>query len=169
MVPTDFNEFFRLDFARLVAFLRKAGFGRLEAEDAAAEAMACAYQSWATLTRPRGWVRKAAYRSAVNTAMRNRERIERAIAGGWSDAGSRDDSGQCAIIEEKHEVLRRLARLPERQRLVMAYHLDGFDHAEIAELLDMSAPNVRSTLRHARERLKREYFEERGGGTDEPQ
>jgi RNA polymerase sigma factor (sigma-70 family) len=154
-----FDEFFEREFAPLVAFVIKAGFRLQDAEDAAAEAMVCACRRWADLVSPRGWVRKAAYHIATNQAERGRDGVARAVAGGWCERGSHDDADRCAIVEEQHEILRLLARLPKQQRLAMALYLDGFDNAEIAEQLDVSPATVRSTLRHARERLKTVYLE----------
>jgi RNA polymerase sigma factor (sigma-70 family) len=156
--PT-FVEFFRDEFGPLVAFLRKVGFARPQAEDAVAEAMTCAYQSWSRIDRsPRGWVRKAAYRIACNQARRAREEPTRAVAGGWA-ISTYYDVDVVETTEEHHLLLQLLQQLPRQQRLVMAWHLDGFDTEEISGQLGMLASTVRSTLRHAKDRLKAEYLE----------
>jgi RNA polymerase sigma factor (sigma-70 family) len=154
---STFVEFFHDEFGPLVAFVRKIGFGREQAEDAASEAMTCAYESWSRIDRsPRGWVRTAAYRIACAQARRARDESLRAIAGGW-DISTHDDVDVVEAAEEHDELLRLLQLLPRQQRLVMAWHLDGFDTNEISERLDMSPATVRSTLRHARDRLKVAY------------
>lgn len=153
MPDASFDGFFRRDFARLVAFLRKAGFGPEAAEDAAAEAMAQAYRCWSSLISPSAWVRKAAFRLASNQAERHRTGPTRAMAGGWL-VHSCDDGEQQAEIEEQPGVLELLAQLPPRQRQVMAWRLEGFGIAEIAELMTMSEATVRSHLRHARDALR---------------
>lgn len=160
--PT-FVEFFGDDFGPLVAFLQKIGFEREQAKDAAAEAMTCAYQSWCRIDRsPRGWVRKAAYRIACNQIRRAREEPLRAVAGGWAISTHYDVEAETA--EDHHQLLQLLRQLPSQQRLVMAWHLDGFDTREISDQLDMAPATVRSNLRHARDRLKRTYYQLESAG-----
>ncbi|MDX8052981.1 sigma-70 family RNA polymerase sigma factor [Lentzea sp. BCCO 10_0798] len=154
----DFDDFFRREFGHLVAFLVKMNFDRATSEDAAVDAMVAARSSWATLTCASAWVRKAAYRIALKSSLRNREGVRRAISGGWLNAPndhSVDDT--LAAIVEQPQVEYLLAKLPERQRLVLAWHLDGFTNVEIAEALEMTSTTVRSTLRHAKDRLKKEF------------
>lgn len=53
-------------------------------------------------------------------------------------------------------VLDALERLPERQRTaVLMYDLEGYDHAEIAEVLDIAVGTSRANLHHGRQALKR--------------
>ena len=154
---STFVEFFHDEFGPLVAFLQKIGFERDQAKDAAAEAMTCAYQSWSRINRsPRGWVRRAAYRIACSQARRAREESLRVVAGGWA-IPPHDDLDVAEAAEEHAELLQLLQQLPHQQRLVMAWHLDGFDTNEISERLSMHPATVRSTLRHARDRLKVAY------------
>lgn len=157
MCGSTFAEFFREEFRPLVPFLQKIGFEKEQAQDAAQEAMTCAYRSWSHIDRsPRGWVRTAAYRIACNHAQRAREEPLRAVAGGWATS-AHYDVDVVENIEEHELLLRLLQQLPHRQRLVMAWHLDGFDTNEISDQLNMSPATVRSTLRHARDQLKRFY------------
>ncbi len=154
MCGTTFDEFFRDEFAKVVSHLRKAGFGLEPAQDAAVEAMICAYQSWTTIRSPRSWVRTAAYRTALKQARRARE--ETPLEGDWTPS-SPHDPDVVEAREEHHQIMGLLGQLPPRQRLVMAWHLDGFDHDEISEQLGMPPSTVRSNLRHARARLKETY------------
>lgn len=164
----DFDDFFRREFGRLVAFLVKMNFDRATSEDAAVDAMIAARRSWVTLDCASAWVRKAAYRIALKSSQRDQEGIKRAISGGWLNASndhSVDDT--LAAIVEQPQVEYLLAKLPERQRLVLAWHLDGFTNIEIAEALDMSSTTVRSTLRHAKDRLKKEFEAAAGRESEE--
>lgn len=88
--------------------------------------------------------------------------------------GSRLPTTTLTLVEaiEEHSLLLRLLQQPPRQqRLVMAWHLDGFDASEISDQLNMPPATVRSNLRHARNRLKEFYqkrFRDPGvAGTDE--
>lgn len=154
----DFDDFFRREFGHLVAFLVKMNFDRATSEDAAVDAMIAARSNWAMLKCASAWVRKASYHNALKASQRNREGVKRAISGGWLN-GPNDHSvdDTLAAVVEQPQVEYLLAKLPERQRLVLAWHLDSFTNAEIAEALEMTPATVRSTLRHAKDRLKKEF------------
>jgi RNA polymerase sigma-70 factor (ECF subfamily) len=154
---STFDEFFRDEVGALVAFRQKIGFEREHAKDAASEAMTCAYQRWSRIDRsPRCWVRTAARRIACNQVQRAREEPLRAVAGGWA-ISMHYDVDPVETTEEHELLLRLLQQLPPQQRLVMAWHLDGFDTKEISYELAITEATVRSTLRHARDRLKVAY------------
>jgi RNA polymerase sigma-70 factor (ECF subfamily) len=53
-------------------------------------------------------------------------------------------------VEQRHDILRLLAKLSERQRQVLAWHLDGYSGPEIAAELGISHDAVRSSLLKAR-------------------
>lgn len=55
--------------------------------------------------------------------------------------------------EQRHEILRLLAGLPPRQRQVLAWTLDGYTPAEIAEVLAITPEAVRASLMKARRAL----------------
>lgn len=168
MCQDDFSEFYRREIGPLVAFVCRAGHGWHQAYDAAQEAMVRALVAWSAVQQPRAWLRKVAPRIAANEAARDNEGIQRAVASGWLDSAHTDP--EIAILGYEHEqLLKALATLPERQRLVMAWVLDGFDHNEISGQLDMSPATVRSNLRHARKALKAVYLTRKLGeeGCDE--
>lgn len=165
-----FEEFFSNEFGPLVAFLMKNGFERELAKDAASEAMTCAYKEWYRIELPRAWVRTVAYRIALKQAQRALEESRRAAAGGWTMCEHYDvDVVELAveIAEEDELLLRLLERLPPRQRIVMVWHLDGFDAKEISGHLGMPEATVRSNLRHARRRLKVMYQVRLAGPPDD--
>jgi RNA polymerase sigma-70 factor (ECF subfamily) len=129
----DFDAFFRADFPALVAFLCKAGFEVETARDAAAEAMLHALEAWPNLEDPRAWVRR--------------------VAGRLLDAA--DDEKLAALVDQHAGLIGLLASLPGRQRMILAWSLDGFTPAQIAQALRIAPATVRSNLRHVRERLRR--------------
>ncbi|MEV6872024.1 sigma-70 family RNA polymerase sigma factor [Amycolatopsis sp. NPDC051128] len=142
-----FDAFFRADFPQLVAFLCKAGFEVGTARDVAAEAMLHALEAWPDLDDPRAWVRRAAGRllGAASDARAD-----------WSLAGDpHDDEALAALVDRHAGLIGLLASLPGQQRLVLAWSLDGFTPAQIAEALRIAPATVRSNLRHVRERLRR--------------
>jgi len=148
-----FEAFFRRDFPALVGALIKDGFSRDDALDAAEAAMVQALTDWDRVRNPTAWVRKVAMRSAIAAARKRREDTQRAVRGGWLPS-THNDHERIAVIDERSRVLGMLARLPDKQRSVMAFHTDGLDTDEIADLLGLEPATVRSHLRHAREKLR---------------
>lgn len=153
-----YDTFYRAQFRPLVRFVVTLGATWEEAEDAAQEAMVSLLLAFGTVTSPRSWCRTAAERFYVKSTVRLRKAPDLALRGGLtlSDFG---------IVEPGdplggEEVLRLLRVLPYQQRRVMAYHYDGYSPEEIADLLDKKASTVRSTLRHATEKLARALLRE---------
>jgi RNA polymerase sigma-70 factor (ECF subfamily) len=56
----------------------------------------------------------------------------------------------------RKRVLDALEQLPERQRTaVMMYDLEGYDHADIAEILEIAVGTSRANLHHGRQALRK--------------
>ncbi|GAA3435802.1 RNA polymerase sigma factor [Kutzneria kofuensis] len=150
-----FDDYFRADFPRLVKFLVTAGFAFEAAQDAAEEAMLTVLQEWSTLRSPHAYVRKVALRWAVNQARRDRERVARSVRGGWLP---QEETDPVAEVDDRLDggprVTALLAGLPARQRVVLAWHLDGFSNSEIAEHFGLKPATVGSNLRHAKQALR---------------
>jgi len=144
----DFDAFFRADFAHLVAFLCKAGFEAETARDIATEAMLHAFEAWPTIEDPRAWVRRTAGRLLAGSEHVRDE---------WTPFPGGDSDELAALVEPHSQIIRLLADLPDQQRMVLMWSLDGFTPAQIAKALNLSPATVRSNLRHVRERLKRHH------------
>ena len=143
----EFDAFFRADFPALVAFLCKAGFEVETARDDAAEAMLHALEAWPIIEDPRAWVRRVAGRLIDASGEARAD---------WALAGDpRDDEALTGLVEQHAGLIDLLAALPCKQRMVLAWSLDGFTPSQIAEALRIAPATVRSTLRHVRERLRR--------------
>ncbi len=140
-----FDEFFRAEFPLLTGFLCKAGFDLDPARDAAAEAMLNAHEDWRTVTYPRSWVRRVGYRRAKE---------QTSVRADWASEDEAQEEKLVSLVDDASFVLTMLGRLPKRQRLGMAWSLDGFAPAAIAGLLGITDEAVRSTLRHAQTRLQ---------------
>jgi RNA polymerase sigma factor (sigma-70 family) len=154
---TEFNEFVRQEWPTLVAFVRRASDVTLEqAQDAVQDALIKAYPEWSTILHPRAWLRLVAQRIAQREVARSKTGLLRAVVGGY-DVTTHHDPDIAVLHSEHDDLLCLLRRLPRRRRLVMAWHLDGFDNEEIAEQLGMVPATVRSNLRHARIALKAQY------------
>jgi RNA polymerase sigma-70 factor (ECF subfamily) len=151
----DFDDFFRVELPRLVGFLINAGFRPEEARDAAAEAMFSTLQAWAELDYPKAYARKTGHHVASKQTRRDQERTLRSIRGGWVTP---DQIDPFAGVDDALDGVARLSELmsllPHRQRLVLAWHLDGFANTEIACHLNMRPATVASHLRHAKQRMR---------------
>lgn len=156
-IDEAFSDFYREFITRLVAFLVWQGARLPGAADIAQDTMIKTYQRWSTIDQPEAWARRVASREFVRRFARVRE-----------DPCS--DPPECPLLpavtnveawEQQHEVLRLLARLPQRQRQVMAWTLDGYAPAEIAVELRITAEAVRASLMQARRALA-EYLGETG-------
>jgi RNA polymerase sigma factor (sigma-70 family) len=149
-----YEDFFASEYGLVVSFLCKAGFDYQVADDSTQEAMVSAYRTWPEITNPRGWIRTVAHRVAVRKAALLRDELPLLVARGYVPAA--DDGTEWYRHFELHdELLRALALLPDRQRLVMVWHLDGFLDEEISRATGMKISTVRSNLRHAREKLRK--------------
>lgn len=149
-----FDVFFRDRYRSLVKSVMYAGASMEDAEDAVSAAMVEAYVRWYLLENPAGWVRTAAIHQYVNNTERDRRRplLEAQAARSAAVNALQPDSGEPDECDRVTAVLRQL---PTTQREVMALTIDGFEPAKIAEILQTSPANVRSNLRHARDRLRR--------------
>ena len=97
-------------------------------------------------------------RIVANAAADRRRRRKVRAAGELSEATSGGGPGPDAETDRWAflEAFRRaLALLPERQRLaVTLFDVEGYSHAQIAEILDIPQGTVRSDVFHARRRLR---------------
>jgi RNA polymerase sigma factor (sigma-70 family) len=147
-VDAEFSAFYRADFPRLVGFLILVGAGREDAVDAAQETMRTLYQKWREVRHPRAWARTTARRvlSRALNSLREQDRREP------PEAAAALLVGDQAIWEslEYDEVLAILRELPPCQRRALALTFDGFRPAEIAQILDVPAIQVRGNLARAR-------------------
>jgi RNA polymerase sigma factor (sigma-70 family) len=173
----DFDEFFRAELPRLVRFLIHLGWGWEESRDAAAEAMLSAYQGWTEIEYPKAYVRTAAHRIAGHQHKRDQDRIQRSIQAG---VVTPEQTDPYPILDDALDSLTRLTELlekvPEKQRLVLVWHLDGFTNTEIADHMEIPPATVASHLRHAKRRVRRLLHNEQppvalaneGGVHDDP-
>jgi RNA polymerase sigma-70 factor (ECF subfamily) len=151
-----FNAFFRDRYRAVVKAVMYAGATLHDAEDATSYAMTEAYLRWPLLENPAAWVRMVAVHDYVNSAQRSRRRPLLETEAARMAFVDNILPEPRAEPDERHEVIAMLRELPTAQRKVMALAIDGFEPAKIAEMLQMPAATVRSNLRHARDRLRRE-------------
>lgn len=109
------------------------------------------------------------YRVLRSTCL-NLRRREALRSHGEIPAGASGDSDPARELERtraRERVLAALERLPEQQRLaVMLYDLEGYEHREIAEILEIAPGTSRANLHHGRKALRKILGPEEGE-TDE--
>ncbi|MGW6444043.1 hypothetical protein [Lentzea sp. NPDC055074] len=107
-----------------------AGARVTEAVDVAREAMTGAYQHWSTIEQPRAWARRVASREWARRCFQSHQDLVDQVP------------EPCAVMrldadvdawEQRQKVLALLELLHARQRQIMAWKLDGYTPAEIAE------------------------------------
>ncbi|SCL23697.1 RNA polymerase sigma-70 factor, ECF subfamily [Micromonospora pallida] len=146
-----FSDFYRKEVGRLVAFLVWQGASVADAADVAQETMRRALEQWNTIRSPGPWTRRVASREYA----RRMAYLVELPADDLADRTPllRASASEIAAWEARQEELRLLGHLPSRQRQVMAWTLEGYQPAEIAEQLRMTPEAVRSSLLKARRTL----------------
>ncbi|MGW9594685.1 sigma-70 family RNA polymerase sigma factor [Streptomyces chartreusis] len=151
----DFAALFEEQFSRLVGFLITAGARRQDAEDAVQMAFVELARHWTQVCEQIGWLRRVAHRMWAKVVIGARERLVADVSG---DAAV--IPGDDGTLVERHRVLQLLNRLPDQQRVVLAFAYDGCTPTETAETLGVPAANVRQNLKRARMALARLIAEE---------
>ncbi len=152
-VPRDgarvqFDQFYREEMPALARFVRRYGADAYAAADAAHDAFTEVYPQWEAIEHPRAWLRLVACRIYYRRRLREipvEEVPDRPVI--YEDL--------VEIGEQARRVYCALAALPERQRQVMAWHLDGYANSEIARHLSISDAAVRQNLCRGRQALKK--------------
>lgn len=149
LATAEFSAYYK-DFApRLGAWLIWQGVSREDAWDIVNETMIEVHRRWQSITHPQTYARRVASR-------RFAERIGRGeadLVGDFSDFEIAAPAGDIDASEAALDVHRALARLPLRQRQVLAWSAAEYTPTEIAEQLRMTPGAVRSNLSKARARL----------------
>ncbi|MEU6301689.1 RNA polymerase sigma factor [Streptomyces chartreusis] len=149
----DYDDFFRAEFTPLTRHVLFLGASIEEAKDAAQSALLDLLQNWNSVRAPRAWCRTAAAHHYLRSEVRGNRGLELSkqefIARRGEDAHS-----LASPLEEWEFVIDFVQKhLTGAQRIIMAWHLDGYEPQEIAQVLNKDKATVRSNLRHARIKL----------------
>ncbi|MFE5924145.1 RNA polymerase sigma factor [Streptomyces sp. NPDC056468] len=129
------------------------GAPKEEAADAVQDALTNLLRCWRTVTHPKAWCHTAAFRHYL----RSNARLDDGVRKAQQDFQQRRNGDHHALgsqYEEWDFVIDFVDRhLTGAQRLVMAWHIDGYEPHEIARELNKDPQTVRSHLRHARNKL----------------
>src|SRR5262245_1827295 len=116
-----------------------------DASDAVQDALLLAYQKWPTLRSPAAYVRTVARNAYLQIAQKREAELPRAVAAGYVSRGT--TIGSLDLGCEFEAIISWLQCLPMQQRAVMALDIDGFEDAEIAQILGILLSTVRSHRR----------------------
>jgi RNA polymerase sigma-70 factor (ECF subfamily) len=146
-----FEEFYEATRHRVVAFLYAVAGDLSEAQDAAQEAYARAWQRWSRVSGyddPEAWVRTVGYRLVINAWRRARSRLKAYRRHGAMDVENR------VAAEDAVTVQAALRLLPPEQRLVVVlHHLLDLSVADIAHQTGIPANTVKTRLVRGRRRM----------------
>jgi RNA polymerase sigma-70 factor, ECF subfamily len=146
----DFDMFYAASVRRVIGYLYAVTGSRGEAEDAAQEAYARAWQRWDKVSGysdPEGWVRAVAYRVSVSTW---RKAVNRAAAHrrhGVPDDPPGLSPDYIAIVA----ALRRIS--PVQRQAIVLHYLVGLTVDEISREAGLSAGTVKARLSRGRRAL----------------
>jgi RNA polymerase sigma factor (sigma-70 family) len=146
----EFATCYQAEMPALISFLIKCGANPGDAAATTQEAFRELFGQWKTVSKPKLWLRKAAFRIYLRRPMSNaaspEEDHDKLTSPGVS---SRFDFG------EEERLFSDLTRLlPTTQRAVLALHYERFQTLDIAEILGMKPTTVRRNLKQARATLK---------------
>jgi RNA polymerase sigma factor (sigma-70 family) len=161
-----FLDLYEHDSPRLVRFMIRYGVSLPQAQDAAQDAFEAAWKllseepaKWEEVDNPAAWLRAVAIRMCKRPPNRKRPRKGQAEAGETLVGDvpetlllTAGDPGEISV--QTMAVLDALRSLPEEQRMLMSFHMDGFSLAEIARERGMKEQKVRDLVRRARQTLK---------------
>lgn len=170
-MKTPFDEAVARYGATVLRVCRAALGPGPDADDAWQETFLSALRAWPDLpedTIAEAWLVRVAQRKTVDIVRANARRavpydeaVTAAVDLRTHDAGLQDEAAQIW-----HDV----ARLPERQRLALAYHyLGGLPHAETASMIGGSAAAVRRAAADGIATLRRNYAAGAQTTPDQPQ
>lgn len=143
----EFSSFYRDVIRQLTGFLINHGASLPVAADIAQDTMIKAYSRWSEIRQPRAWVHTVASRALLRKLTNAREDPVEELPEPTRLVAHTDPVTQW---EAHYDTLRMLDALPPRQRQVLAWTLNGFSPAEIAEHLELTPEAVRASLMKAR-------------------
>ena len=151
-----FAEFFQGSYARIVTLAAVLLGDSHEAQDVAQEAFARALGRWQRLQTydvPEAWVRKVAFRLAVDASRRARRR--RLLTARLARSAEMAGAGPAGDPLEFPDVAAALAGLPMAQREVIVLHyLADLPVEQIARDCGLPSGTVKSRLAAGRRRLE---------------
>jgi RNA polymerase sigma-70 factor (ECF subfamily) len=153
--PEGFDTFYRATAHRVVGYLYVILGDLADAEDAAHEAYAKAWQRWPRLRNyedPEAWVRTVAFRDAVSTW---RKAVNRLTA-----HRARPPEPVPELTPDRLAIISALRTLPtEQRRALVLFHLQGLTVEEISAETGAPTGTVKARLARGRKALAPHVWE----------
>lgn len=128
-----------------------------EAEDIMQESFLSAFRKIKTYSGKvsfGAWLRKIVVNNSLDTLKRRKfliEDLDENIVEQLTEEGEPDEDLTTVRVDE---IRQAIDKLPDGYRIVLSLHLlEGYDHQEIAEILDISSSTSRSQFTRARQKL----------------
>ncbi len=148
-----YDAFYRQEFASLMRNVILLGASSEEAADAVQDVLTELLLRWRTVRHPKAWCRTAAMHRYLRSDARHNDGVRKAQQD-FQQRSAEDHHVLDSQYEEWDFVIDFVSRhLSGAQRLVMAWHIDGYEPHAIARELNKDPQTVRSHLRHARNKL----------------
>jgi RNA polymerase sigma-70 factor (ECF subfamily) len=150
---SEFESFYRRTARPLWGYLQRMTGDAAAADDVSQKAFIHVLRT-PLRSRDDASVRGLLYRAATNLAIDEIRRRKREREGWLGLVGfSRSDEA----VDVRHDVGRAFAKLkPKDRALLWLAHVEGFDHREIAGIVDVEPASVKVLLFRARTRLAKE-------------
>jgi RNA polymerase sigma-70 factor (ECF subfamily) len=154
--PALQKAFYERFARRMTALCQRYCTDRMEAEDVLHLGFLKIFQKLDTFRggNLEGWVRQVFVREAIDHyRRRQRQRID--YREDTSDLGNEEVPAEILSTLTMQDLQQLIARLPEGARMVFnLYAIEGYDHAEIANMLTISVGTSKSQLSRARKLLQ---------------
>ncbi len=111
---------------------------------------------------PGAWIKRIVVNNSINHLRKKRLKFDEL---GDNDAVEKDDHiDQATVSYDVTRVYRAIEALPEGYRVVLSlYLMEGYDHTEIAKILDISQNTSKSQYSRAKKKLKQILAENESG------
>lgn len=164
----EYKSFYKNAVPQLAAYLVAVyNASKHEAAECAHDALVQYLHRRTSIRHPMAWCRQAAKSTFLKRMYDALESFAEIPATGAPLYGS--DNTEDPDKTQRATLLPLIAQLAPRQREVVTLVLAGYSNQEIAEELGLSEDVVRSNVRHAKERLKELYDDQRSKGSREHQ
>ncbi len=164
-VPDDFGDFYRQEYATMVALAYGMTADQAAAEEVAQEAFLRVLNDWdrvRAMSSPGGWVRVV----TLNLARSRWRRLKSELAA-LARLGKSSHTHLDSTSIELEEFWSLVRQLPSRQAQVVALrYIEDMQLSEIASVLGIAEGSVKAHLHQARKRLGRQ-LEEKGWAADD--
>lgn len=158
-LPDTLEAFVAVHYRRLVRLAGLVSLDTAEAQDAVQNALIRAWRSHHRLrdrSRTKPWLDAIVVREAIRLNGRRRSWLQRLVRHDDIEMPTNALPSGASL-----DLAAGLAALPAPQRAAVALHYEaGYSVAEVAQLLEIPLETVRSRLRLARQRLRRDLSED---------